>query len=50
MIAGYKEQEKEFFIHENRNRKPSDALSKFEKTEIEQLYINKYFDCTYQNI
>lgn len=47
MIAGYKAFGKEFFVHGNRNRKPSHALSEEQKTEIEQLYINKYFDCTY---
>lgn len=47
MIAGYKEYGKEFFIHGNRGRKPSIALSEDLKTEIELLYTNKYFDCTY---
>ena len=47
MIAGYKEKGKEFFIHGNRGRKPSHALSEEEKTEIEQIYLSKYFDCTY---
>lgn len=47
MIAGYKEYGKEFFIHGNRGRKPSNAFSEEFKTEIELLYINKYFDCTY---
>ena len=46
MIAGYKAFGKEFFVHGNRDRKPSHALSEEQKTEIEQLYINKYFDCT----
>lgn len=47
MIAGYKEFGKEFFVHGNRGRKPKKALSEDFKTEIELLYINKYFDCTY---
>ena len=47
MIAGYKEKGKEFFIHGNRGRKPAHALSEEEKTEIEQIYLSKYFDCTY---
>ena len=47
MIAGYKEKGKEFFVHGNRGRKPSHALSEEEKTEIEQIYLSKYFDCTY---
>lgn len=47
MIAGYKEFGKEFFIHGNRGRKPVKALTEELKTEIELLYTNKYFDCTY---
>lgn len=47
MIAGYKEYGKEFFVHGNRDRKPTHALTEEFKTEIELLYTNKYFDCTY---
>ena len=47
MIAGYKKFGKEFFVHGNRGRKPKNALTDELKTEIELLYINKYFDCTY---
>ena len=47
MIAGYKEFGKEFFVHGNRGREPKNALTDELKTEIELLYINKYFDCTY---
>ena len=47
MIAGYKEHGKEFFVHGNRGRKPKNALTDEFKTEIELLYTNKYFDCTY---
>ncbi|EKC77035.1 transposase protein, partial [human gut metagenome] len=47
MIAGYKAKGKEFFIHGNRNRKPVHALTEAQKTEIEQIYLSKYFDCTY---
>jgi len=47
MIAGYRERGKEFFVHGNRGRKPARALSEEEKTEIEQIYSSKYFDCTY---
>ena len=47
MIAGYKEYGKAFFVHGNRDRKPKHALTDEFKTEIELLYINKYFDCTY---
>lgn len=47
MIAGYKEKGKAFFVHGNRGRKPAHALSEQQKTEIEQLYLSKYFDCNY---
>ena len=47
MVAGYKVKGKEFFIHGNRNRKPVHALTEAQKTEIEQIYLSKYFDCTY---
>ena len=47
LIAGYKSCGKEFFVHGNRGRKPHHALSNEFKDEIEALYINKYFDCTY---
>ena len=47
LIAGYKEFGKEFFIHGNRGRKPSNALSIELKNQIEDLYNTKYFDCTY---
>ena len=47
MIAGYNKFGKEFFVHGNRGRKPKNALSEDFKTEIELLYTNKYFDCTY---
>lgn len=47
MIAGYKSNGKEFFIHGNRGRLPAKALSKDLKDEIEQLYLSKYYDCNY---
>lgn len=47
LIAGYKLEGKEFFVHGNRGRKPARAFSTELKDEIEQLYISKYFDCTY---
>ena len=47
MIAGYKKYGKEFFIQGNHGRKPSGAFTEEFKTEIELLYTNKYFDCTY---
>ena len=47
LIAGYKEFGKQFFVHGNRGRKPSHALSVEQKNHIEDLYNTKYFDCTY---
>lgn len=47
LIAGYKQSGKEFFVHGNRGRKPVNALSDDDKNQIEDLYITKYFDCTY---
>lgn len=47
LIAGYNEFGKAFFIHGNRGRKPSTALSDELKNQIEDLYNTKYFDCTY---
>jgi transposase len=47
MIAGYNEKGKEFFMHGNRGRKPCHAFTEDEKDEIEQIYLNKYWDCTY---
>lgn len=47
LIAGYNSLGKAFFVHGNRNRKPSHALSTELKDHIEILYISKYWDCTY---
>lgn len=47
MIAGYLERGKEYFVHGNRGRKPAHALSEEQKTQIEQLYLSKYYDCNY---
>ncbi len=47
LIAGYKKFGKEFFVHGNRGRKPKHAFTVAFKNEIEELYISKYFDCTY---
>ena len=47
LIAGYKQFGKEFFVHGNRGRKPAHALSDELKNQIEDLYLSKYFDCTY---
>lgn len=47
LIVGYNSFGKQFFIHGNRGRKPSHALSIEFKNQIEDLYNTKYFDCTY---
>ena len=47
LILTYKEFGKEGFIHGNRDRKPILAISDETKDLIEDLYITKYFDCTY---
>jgi len=47
LIAGYKEYGKEFFVHGNRGRIPAHAITEEMKTQIEDLYNTKYFDCTY---
>lgn len=47
LINGYNKYGKSFFVHGNRGRKPSHALSIDEKNHIEDLYNTKYFDCTY---
>lgn len=47
LIAGYKEEGKSFFVHGNRGRKPVHTISEELKTYIEELYSDKYSDCTY---
>ena len=47
MILGYKQFGKSYFIHGNRGRTPAHALSNELKDKIEQLYLTKYWDCTY---
>ena len=47
IISGYKEKGKSYFVHGNRGRTPAHALSEEQKTEIEQLYLSKYYDCNY---
>lgn len=47
LILKYKEYGKAGFIHGNRDRKPSNALTEGFKDELADLYITKYFDCTY---
>ena len=47
MIAGYKEKGKKYFLHGNRNRKPKHALTEDFKNFIIDLYLSKYWDCTF---
>ena len=47
LISGYKEYGKESFVHGNRGRKPKHSLTVEFKNYIEELYVTKYFDCTY---
>lgn len=47
MIVGYNEQGKAYFLHGNRGRIPKHALSFEEKANIVNLYVSKYWDCSY---
>lgn len=47
LLGKYSEFGKQAFVHGNRNRKPVTAFSNEFKDLIEDLYITKYFDCTY---
>ena len=47
LVLGYKTFGKEFFVHGNHDRKPVHALSTQDKDKIEELYISKYYDCSY---
>ena len=47
LVAGYTEYGKAFFVHGNRGRAPVNTLSEDFKNSLEDLYVTKYFDCTY---
>lgn len=47
LLRKYSEMGKQAFVHGNRDRKPITAFSNEFKDLIEELYITKYFDCTY---
>lgn len=49
LIAGYKKDGKEFFIHGNRGKKPVHTISDETKESIIDLYKNKYFDANFQH-
>jgi len=46
-IAGYKADGKSFFVHGNRGRKPSHTLEESIKSDILDLYRNKYYDANF---
>ena len=48
LIIGYISFGKEFFIHKNRGRQPSNTLSFELKQQIIELYVTKYFDCNFK--
>lgn len=47
LIQNYNNNGKAAFLHGNRGRKPSHAISESLKTDIITLYNNKYFDATF---
>ena len=47
LVVKYLKEGKYGFIHGNRDRKPITAISKDLKDIIVDLYVTKYFDCTY---
>lgn len=47
LVLEYKINGKAGFVHGNRDRKPISAISEELKDIIEDLYITKYYDCTY---
>ena len=49
LIAKYKSEGKEGFIHKNRERKPAIALSEDVKNEIILLFENKYYDANWNH-
>ena len=46
-IAGYKSDGKAYFMHGNRGRQPSHALLEGVKSDIVDLYLNKYNDANF---
>lgn len=49
MINGYKKEGKKYFVHGNRNRKPSHAIDEKTKIDIINLYDNKYHDANFSH-
>ena len=47
LLRKYNEMGKQAFVHRNRDRKPVTAFTNEFKDLLEDLYITKYFDCTY---
>ena len=49
LILGYKHEGKDFFIHGNRNRKPKHSISNEMKSNIINLYENKYYEANFKH-
>lgn len=49
MLAGYKAQGKEYFVHGNRGRKPSTTIPQETRRTIIDLYRTKYYDANFQH-
>ena len=49
MLAGYRKEGKAFFIHGNRERKPSTSIPDETRNRIIDLYLTKYFDANFQH-
>lgn len=49
LINKYKSYGKESFIHGNRDRKPSNSLSDFDRNNILLLFENKYYDANWKH-
>jgi len=46
-IAGYRTEGKVYFVHGNRGRQPANTLSESAKSDIRDLYLNKYDDANF---
>ena len=49
MLAGYKAQGKEYFVHGNKGRKPSTTIPDSTRQTIIDLYRTKYYDANFQH-
>jgi len=46
-IAGYRTEGKDYFIHGNHGRQPAHTLDESVKSDIRDLYLNKYYDANF---